>query len=139
MKVNWPAVVLELRNIMIESVSFVDEDQAHADDLKGYFRITMFQTDNFHPWNSDGELDRALSHMPARCDYRSLKSYWATKNARYRVEDTLDEVLYEMEENIRDHFSDAWNFPPGYRAPDEIEFASIPNSAVARIIRAAKT
>ncbi len=138
MKTNWPSVVTELRKIMAASVTFEDPDPEVVRDLAGYFRLTMFQTDNFHPWNSDGELSRALERMPDRCNYRSIKSYWDFKNGRYRVEDALDEVLCEMEDTIRDHFEDSWNFAPGYKKPDEIVFAEIPNSAVARIIRAAK-
>jgi hypothetical protein len=145
MKTNWPAVVKEYRKILVENVKFfkvIDDFGTIDKSFTEYFRMTVHQTDNFHPWNSDGELSRALARMPIRCNYRSIKSYWAFKNGKENIANAIYEMLTEAEDIINDHFSDSWNFPPGYVAPDEIEFPDwgylITDRMVARLIRAAK-
>lgn len=145
MKYSWSQVVDEFRKILCENVTFVGVDASHSKDLNGYFAMTVRETDRFHPFNSDGELSRALDRMPKRCDYRSIKSYWAWKNGRYAVEDALFEMLLECMDDIRDHFEDSWNFSPGYRKPVEIKFGwnecdsqDLSGRSFARIIRAAQ-
>ena len=145
MKTNWPAVVKEYRKILVENVKFfkvIDDFGTIDKSFTEYFRMTVHQTDNFHPWNSDGELSRALARMPIRCNYRSIKSYWAFKNGKENIANAIYEMLSEAEDIINDHFGDSWNFPPGYVAPDEIEFPDwgylITDRMVARLIRAAK-
>jgi hypothetical protein len=128
MKFNWPAVVEEFRKIVQEGVSFSKQDETDG------FHFELRQTDRFHPFDSDGELDRALQKMPKRCDYRSLKSYWAWKNGKYAIEEALDEMLYEVEDAIRDHYSNSWNFAPGFRLPKEINFAWEGRGATPRMV-----
>lgn len=136
MKANWSAVIDEFRAIVKEGVSFVGPEHAVQ------FRCELRETDRFHPWNSDDMLDRALSRMPKRCDYRSLKSYWAWKDGRLDIQEALDEMLYEVEDTIRDYYSEPWNFAPGYVLPREVRFSWEGSGAtermVARILRAAK-
>lgn len=136
MKYNWPKVIDEFRKIVKEGVSFVGPEHAAE------FRFELRETDRFHPWNSDDMLDRALSRMPSRCDYRSLKSYWAWRDGRYAIENALDEMLFEVEEIIRDYYLEPRNFAPGYILPTEVCFAwesrGVTPRMVARILRAAK-
>lgn len=148
MRTNWPAVVTEFRKVLVENIKFFDVDEetnfgSINKDLTEYFRMSVFDTDNFHPWNSDGELSRALERMPIRCNYRSIKSYWAFKDGKDEIANAIYEMLTEVEDTVNDYFSDRWNFPPGYTPPDEIEFADwdkvVNDRLVARIIRAAKT
>ena len=82
----------------------------------------LLQTNTFHPWNSDGELGRALDRMPERCNYRSIKPYWANKEGRRAVGDACSEILTEMEDKIPDWFDDRWNHTPGYVKPLDITF-----------------
>lgn len=145
MRFNWSAVINEFRKILCENVTIVGVNDTHSKDLNGYFKMTVRETDRFHPWNSDGELSHALDKMPKRCDYRSIKSYWAWKNGRTTVEDALFEMLQECMDNIREHFEDSWNFSPGYRKPVEIKFSwdecdmqNLSGRSFARIIRAAQ-
>jgi len=145
MKYSWSQVVDEFRTILIQNVSFVGQTELHTKTLNGYFAMTVRETDIFHPFNSDGELSRALDRMPKRCDYRSIKSYWAWKNGRMVVEDALFEMLQECMDDIRDHFMNGWNFPPGYRKPVEIKFGwdecdsqDLSGRSFARIVRAAQ-
>jgi hypothetical protein len=145
MKFNWPAVVDEFRVLLMENVQFTGIDREHTLDLIGYFRMTVRQTDTFHPFNTDRDLDIALRGLPERCDYRSVKRYWAWKNGRMQVEDAVYEMLMECKDTITDHFADPWNFPPGYRKPVDIKFvwdgcdmADVSGKAFSRIIRAAK-
>ncbi len=148
MKYNWPAVVKEYRKILVENVKFFDVDEETGlgtinKDFTGYFSIQVHQTDTFHPFNSDGELSRALDRMPVRCNYRSIKSYWEFKDGKDNIANAIYEMLSEAEDTINDHFADSWNFPPGYAAPDEIEFPDwdrlVTDRLIARLIRAAKT
>jgi hypothetical protein len=118
MKYSWSAVVNELRNAVLKNVSFKCETKAQEKDMTEYFRIMMVETDTFHPWNTDGLLSRELSKLPQRCNYRSIFSYWAWKNGRYKVEAILGDVFGEMEDNIFEWFGNPWNHPPGYKAPE---------------------
>lgn len=65
--------------------------------FKDYFEFQLDETDTFHPFDTDG----ALTHM--------------------EVED-LFEMFCDVENIIREHFNDVWNFPPGYVKPTNIEF-----------------
>lgn len=145
MKYSWSQVIDEFRTILIQNVSFVGQTETHTKDLNGYFAMMIRETGRFHPFNSDGELSRALDRMPKRCDYRSIKSYWAWKNGRMIVEDALYEMLLECMGDIQEHFMDTWNFHPGYRKPLEIRFGwddcdsqNLVGRSFARIIRAAQ-
>ncbi len=65
--------------------------------FKDYFEFQLAETDTFHPFNTDA----ALTHME---------------------EHDLFEMFCDVEDTIREHFNDAWNFPPGYVKPENIEF-----------------
>lgn len=136
MKFNWPKVIEEFRAIVEEGVSFTTSTNGSA------FRFELRETDRFHPFDSDDTLDRALQGMPVRCDYRSIKSYWAWKDGKIIIQEALDEMLYEVEESIRDYYSNSWNFAPGTELPKKIEISWEGSGAtekmVNRIIRAAK-
>lgn len=144
-KYNWAKAVGEFRKILIENVKLVGNNDAHTADLAGYFRMMVKETDTFHPWNSDGELSRALDKLPKRCDYRSLRIYNEWKSARLDVEDAIYEMLEECSDQIRDHFADAWNFPPGYVKPKEIkikwdncDISNVAGKSFPRIVRVAR-
>lgn len=122
MKYNWPKIVDAFRGIVLSRVSFKGETPASEKDFMGYMREMVRSTDTFHPFDTDGELSRALNKMPDRCNYRNLKSYWAWKHGREAVADALYDMLYEVDEKIKDHFSDKWNFAPGYVPPKEVVF-----------------
>jgi hypothetical protein len=118
MKYSWPAVVNELRNIMLKNTSFKCATKQQEKDMQDYFRIMMFETDTFHPWNSDGMLSRALDKLPQRCDYRHVENYWKWKEGRLEVEEALECVFQEMEDTITEWFGNWMNHPPGYVAPE---------------------
>ena len=65
--------------------------------FKDYFEFQLDETDTFHPFDTDG----ALTHME---------------------EEDLFEMFCDVENIIREHFNDPWNFPPGYVKPTSIEF-----------------
>lgn len=65
--------------------------------FKEYFEFQLDETDTFHPFNTDGALTQMEQH-------------------------DLFEMFCDVEEIIRDHFNDAWNFPPGYVKPKTIDF-----------------
>jgi hypothetical protein len=65
--------------------------------FKDYFEFQLAETDTFHPFDTDA----ALTHME---------------------EHDLFEMFCDVEDIIREHFDDAWNFPPGYVKPEGIEF-----------------
>jgi len=142
MKYSWGKVYYELKKILVENVSFVGRDASHTADLARSFAFEVRETDRFHPYNSDGELSRALDRMPDRCNYRNIKSYWAFKNGKEYVADGLYAVLEEMEELVRDHYKDSWNFAPGYVKPVEIKFKvpaeDLADKVRARIMRVAR-
>jgi hypothetical protein len=65
--------------------------------FKEYFEFQLDETDTFHPFDSDA----ALTLME---------------------DDDLFEMFCDVENIIRGHFDDAWNFPPGYVKPASIDF-----------------
>lgn len=65
--------------------------------FKEYFEFQLTETDTFHPFDTDA----ALTLME---------------------EEDLFEMFCDVENIIRGHFDDAWNFPPGYVKPETIEF-----------------
>lgn len=117
MKYNWSKVVDAFRDIVLANVSFEADTPAQKADFMGYMKEMVKETDTFHPFDSDHELSRALFMVPQRVDYRSVKSYRAWKRSREQVLDALFEMLCEVEDKIRDHFSDEWNFAPGMFRP----------------------
>jgi hypothetical protein len=142
MNTNWPKVVKEFRTIMLSHVKIYNNgklDDKAMRDLK----FDMDVTDNYHPWNSDGELSRSLDRMPEHCNYRSVDSYWNWKNGKSYIEDALYNVLNEMQDIIQDTLTNEWNFEPGYKMPEQIIFptdwSTISTKSVGRIIRAAKS
>jgi hypothetical protein len=119
---SWPKVVDHIRSFTQNRVHFLGATPQETLGFAAYFKEMLHQTDTFHPWNSDGELSRALDKMPKSCNYRSIKSYWANKEGRWTVEDACAEILTEMEDTIQDWFNNSWNHPPGYAKPLEITF-----------------
>jgi hypothetical protein len=65
--------------------------------FKDYFEFQLVETDTFHPFDTDAALNNMEEH-------------------------DLFEMFCDVEEIIRDHFDNAWNFPPGYVKPEGIEF-----------------
>lgn len=142
MKYNWPAVVEEYRKVLIDSVSFVDENGKPNKDITEFFKLQVHETDTFHPFGTDKELDIALRMMPDRCNYRNPKSYWAWKHGKSRVGDAIFEMLEENREEIHEYFSEPWNFPPGYSKEFDIVFKDLElltEKSIGRILRAART
>ena len=145
MKYNWPAVVKEFRTIMLENVQLYTKasDKTPSKALMDYLHFNTRETDNFHPWNTDGELSKALENMPLRCNYRSCHSYWAYKDGRDDIDQALYDVFDEMQEIIQEYFTNAWNFRPGFVLPEKIVFSEwhevLTERMLSRIIRAAKS
>lgn len=125
MKFDWAKLVREMRIRMSEMVTFEGQDRAHTLDLIGYFRMTIMETDTFHPFDNDRDLDRAFSRLPERCNYRSVDAYWHYKNARQEVISWMYDYFVAMETLIRDHFSNPMNFPPGYMPPKSVKFGDL--------------
>jgi hypothetical protein len=65
--------------------------------FKDYFEFQLVETDTFHPFDTDAALNTMEEH-------------------------DLFEMFCDVEDIIREHFDDAWNFPPGYVKPEGIEF-----------------
>lgn len=145
MKYNWPAVVTEFRKIMLANVKLYSTHNPKkvSEGYTDYFKIQLFQTDTFHPFDTDGELSRALDMIPNRCNYRSCDSYRAWKDGRLDIADALYSMMTEVSELVEDHFSNAWNFAPGVKLPERIVmptgWTDIADSSVARILKAARS
>jgi hypothetical protein len=145
MKYNWPAVVTEFRKIMSSQVKLYSQrdDKNISEDFMEYFNTQLFETDTFHPFDTDGELSRAMDRMPARCDYRSIKSYWAFKDGKENIADALYSMMFEVSDLVEDHFSNVWNFAPGVKLPERIvmpkDWSDIADKSVARILKAARS
>ena len=145
MKYNWPAVVTEFRKIMLANVNLYStlDTKKVSEGYTEYFKIQLFETDTFHPFDTDGELSRALDMIPNRCNYRSLESYHAWKDGRIDIADALYSMMTEVSELVEDHFSNAWNFAPGVKLPERIVmptgWTDIADSSVSRILKAARS
>jgi hypothetical protein len=125
MKYDWAKLVHEMRIRMMEMTTIEGQDHAHTMDLVGYFRMTMRDTDTFHPFHEDRYLDKAFAGLPERCNFRSVEAYWKYKNARQNVISWMYDYFVQMETLIRDHFSNPMNFPPGYMPPKKVEFGDL--------------
>lgn len=139
--INWPATLARLHRIVFENTELIGDGYGHTDSLRWDFGIFM-KNDQFHPISSGGDLQRALHHLPKRCDYRSLKSYWAWKEGRDNIADQLFYVLNEMGERIHFFFNDSWNFAPGYRLPLSVEtpnWANIVDKELSKVIKASRS
>lgn len=145
MKYNWPAVVTEFRKIMLANVKLYStlDTKKVSEGYTEYFKIQLFETDTFHPFDTDGELSRALDRMPVRCNYRSCDSYRAWKDGRSYIADALYSMMSEVSDLVEDHFSNVWNFPPGVKLPERIvmpkDWSDIADNSVARILKAARS
>jgi hypothetical protein len=128
--VNWPAVAEVLRKSMLENTKIIFEKYKNDDNdplsqifisaEEHDFSFVMFQTDTFHPFATDGDLQRSLERMPIRREYRKLKPYWEYKNRKESVIDSIFQCLEEMKENIEEWYSNSMNHAPGYIRPQDI-------------------
>jgi len=91
---QWQDKVRLMRETLKETVKFRGDS---CPTLKIYFEFELDETDTFHPFDTDS----ALTHME---------------------EEDLFEMFCDAENIIREHFDNAWNFPPGYVKPEGIEF-----------------
>jgi len=143
MKYNWPKIVDELRRVIGNTVRFYKEDGTPDENAQADFAFKLKNTCAFHPVGSDHLLSSALERMPKRCDYRSIRSYWAYKRGRERVAEAIDYCLEEMFSEIEDHYTTAWNFPPGFKLPhrisdDTFDWDLLDRKAVSRFKRLEK-
>ena len=120
MKYNWSNVYQEIKQYLIRNVQFTSSCPALSAGYQRHFVDTMLDTDRFWAFDNDGLLSTALHQMPDRCNYRSIKSYWATKKGREKVEYALECVLYEMMENIDAYYANPMNFPNVVELPTSI-------------------
>lgn len=112
MKVDWAAAVAMFKEAFAANIDIHGVVPEHTRDLMDYFKLTNQGTDTFHPFDEDGELHNALVYSEAD------PSKWEEwKSGRKKVRDSLALVFVEMELNLRDHFQEPANFPPGYHAP----------------------
>lgn len=135
MQYSWPKALDIVKQFAQNRTKILGAYPAETIDYMRYFANHLHNTDTFHPWDSDGELSRALDKMPKRCDYRSIKSYWAWKNGMMKVEDACFEILEEMEGITKDWFDDRWNHPPGYVKPLSIEFVGMADNECEKLAR----
>lgn len=120
MKYNWSNVYQEINQFLICNVRLTGARPELSAGYQRHFVDTMLGTNQFWAFDNDSLLDNALSRMPDRCNYRSIKSYWAAKKGREKVEYALECVLYEMMENINAYYADPMNFPDGVELPTSI-------------------
>jgi len=141
MKYNWPAVMKELKKILIENVKIFhrEYDKNPSEAWINHLKAELSHTDRFHPVDCEQYLCKMLNRIPDRCNYRSVKSYWDYKHAKSSFFQEADNCLREMQEYVQDYYSTMWNFAPGTKVPEKIyisEFFS--DRTLARILRAAK-
>lgn len=129
MKFSWSKLVHEMRVRMMELTVIEGHDREHTMDLVGYFRMTMRETDTFHAFDHDFDLDRAFTRLPDRCNYRNLEKYRAYKASREELIGWVYDYFEAMAEIIRGHFSNPMNFPPGYRQPKSVTFKDLDRGA----------
>jgi hypothetical protein len=123
MKFDWAKLVREMRKAAIDCVEFKGVDAEHSMDLHIDFKMLMRQTDQFHAWDMDEDLERAFRKLETKCNYRSCKSYWAYKNSREHAIEAIADYLDSMFDIIDDYYGSKWNFAPGYVKPKKIDYA----------------
>lgn len=97
MNYDWSKVSKLLRTTLLNSLRV---DPAVEPD----FRASLFETDQFHPFESDGDLSRALAQPDSA-------------NTDDLILDAVHECLHEMARLVDAYYNDTWNFPPGYKRP----------------------
>jgi hypothetical protein len=147
MAYNWPAVVDAFNKIACDNV-LIESSGERQRDFYDYTKLMFRQTGTFHPWDTDGELSRALGLLPeGRCNYRNVESYWQFKREREHAEgeifDSLCYLFEEIGERLSSHFANPWNFAPGTPLPTKVkgkvEWAELASEgAVKKIIRASR-
>lgn len=125
MKFDWAKLVHEMRIHMLEMVTIEGQDREHTLNLVDDLRMTMKETDTFHPFDRDRYLEKAFTRLPERCNYRSVEAYWSYKNAKEECISWMYDYFVGMETLIRDHFSNPMNFPPGAMPPKSVEFGDL--------------
>lgn len=133
---NWAEVVKELRKIVAEGTHF--KLREHAIN----FKEELFATDVFHPFDGEAEhlMSRVLRGMPVRCDYRSCESLATWKDFKEQLKDAVYAWCTETAYLINIHYSDSWNFAPGYVLPEGTTFDdwyTVADKVFARVHRAA--
>lgn len=99
---KWAEVNTMLRNAFNASVQI--EPAGHA----AYFRLELFETDTFHPWDTDGELCRLTHNVNlAEADQEEIT-------------DAAWECLGEMEYKVEEWFQDRMNHTPSYTKPTKL-------------------
>lgn len=147
MTFNWSAVVDAFNKIALDNVVF-EAPKDRQRDLHDYTKLAFQQAGTFHPWDTDGELSRALGLWPeGKCNYRNVESYWQFKREKEHAEnevfDSLCYVFEEIGERLSSHFANPWNFAPGTHLPTKVtgkvSWAELGTaSAVRKILKASR-
>ena len=136
MKYKWSNIVDEFKTLLWANLRFDNEE------VKARVKYLLLQTDVFHPWETDGELSRALDKLPSYCNYRSIEPYWAFKYGRDEVLDGLYAMFEESFDRMVEYMDTKWNFAPGDHDKVEIQlhsdWAIYTDKCFAKIRKAAK-
>ena len=114
----WAPAMVVIRKALIENIKFSEPEYAVE------FKYTMLGTDQFHPFDYDSELDiqRALSDIPKRCDYRSCGSYHEWHDNRIKLLLALEYFINDSYTIAEDYYNEPMNFAPGYVKPKWIDY-----------------
>ena len=82
-------------------------------EFENHLRMLFRETDQFHPFNSDGEFSKALTEMPKYCNYRNPTALMNYRDLRFMFEDSILSCLDEMVDLVNEYYENAYNFAPG--------------------------
>jgi len=105
MKYNWSHVRKVLHDTAIASMKTDNETRECA-------RYLAIETDDFHPFDTDGDLQDALDRIKTE-ETDVHKIVRALENVDESVEICVEEIC----DKIKEYFSNSWNHGPGYKPP----------------------
>ena len=107
-KYSWP----KARNLLYEIVKkyiprfFIDKDKYEKQNIIVDCISTLEETDQFHPWDTDGDFQNALD---------------GDTNSWGQIDDSLVQCFDEIFNRISEWYNDPNNFAPGYDKPKMLE------------------
>ncbi len=137
MNFNYSKSLRVMKDLFLQNVVF------SKPEFENHLRMLLRETDQFHPFNSDGEFGKALEKMPKYCNYRNYTALIDYRNLRFIFEDSILSCLDEMIDLVNEYYENAYNFVSGEFKPVTISFKKKKTSdltvvVASRIIRTCK-
>ena len=107
MNFDYSKSLRTMKDLFLQNVVFSEPE------FENHLRMLLRETDQFHPFNYDGEFSKALNEMPKYCNYRNYTALIDYRNLRDMLEDSICSCLEEMIDLVNEYYENAYNFAHG--------------------------